>query len=182
MHINVEKIHSRWLNDLSSFAVSYLRKRGGKEQEGAVIHLPADPELKEYGPYLKANGKFSLPPGSGDLILEMARFSKCTFKEVLGVRNLGEEPINVPEKMFCLHSLLLASFPKNIETNTFKAHDGADFDPEDVGLTSHHPYNAFCGLGVILLNETRKILSPISPDAEIMTMADGLFFGILEKG
>lgn len=183
MNINVEKIHSRWMNEMSSFAWQYMRKRHPKTRSEAVItYLPSDEELKIYGPSLAVKGKFELPPGSGSHIMQMALFAKATFFELDGIRGLEDEVVKLPETMFCLHSVLIAAFPKNLETDTFRPIDAADFDFEDPSLDRNHPFNAFAGIGLILMDETRKILSPMSPDADVTKMADGLFLSVFDKG
>jgi len=175
--VNVEELHARWLNEFTNYAKEYLIKRHGKEKDiGAVMTLVKTDEFA-----FESLGTFNLPAGSGRLILHMARFCRSTFGRPEYIRGLGDIE-ELPEPTFCLNSLLTASFPKNTETGTFKGHDCAisvgDLGDPDAAFRSAHA--AFAGLGVILMNEVRGILSPLSPDNEVIKLADSKYLSIIE--
>ncbi len=178
MIVNVEELHSRWLSEFAQFAEEYLAKRhGDKKDIGAIMALVPTDEFA-----FECIGQFNLPAGAGRLILHMARFCRSTFGAVEYLKGLDPEIKELPEPTFCLNSLLLAGFPKNTETGFFKGHDcsiaaGDLGDPDCAFRTAHV---AFAGLGVIIMNETRNILSPLSTDNEIIKLADGKYLSIIE--
>lgn len=182
MYVNVEKLHSRWMTDMTSLAWKFGQGRFPKTRsEGSIVYMPSEEDMEIFGPSLAPKGRFPLPSGSGAHILEMARFATCTFFEIDGIRDLEEKIIPLPPTLFCLNSVLLAAFPKYLGSDMFKPTDAADYEPEDPEYVRFHSFNAFAGLGFILMNETRKILSPMSPDKEVTEMSEGLFLCVLDK-
>src|SRR4051812_34577553 len=145
MIVNVEELHARWLAEYTEYAKEYLAKRHGRKEDlAAVMSLVPTDEFA-----FEALGTFSLPAGSGRLILHMARFCRATFGKVEYLRGLDPSIKDLPEPTFCLNSLLQASFPKNTETGFFKGHDcsisaGDLGDPESAFRSAHI---AFAGLG-----------------------------------
>lgn len=178
MNVNVEELHGRWLDEMAEFAREFMKRQyaGAKPEQAAIVTLS---HKNEY--IFETLGIFDLPPGSGDIILLMARFCRCTLsppEAVIGLPGFTEQ---LPEPVFCLNSLLMAAFPKNTATGVFKGHDcaicvGDLGDPEGAFRSGHV---AFGGLGVILMNETRKILNPLAPDADVIKLADDHFLCIM---
>ena len=179
MHINVEELHSRWLDEMHAFAWAYLtQKHGIKPSTAAIVEL-----LEEDNYIFDTKAVFNLPAGAGNLILHMARFSRCTFGTPDEIRGFPKRVDVLPEPTVCLLSLIEASFPKNTETDVFKAHDGAVcvgdlMHPDDAFRAAHV---AFSGLGVILMQEVRKHLSPLSTNDEIKKMCNGKFLSIYQE-
>lgn len=176
--VNVELLHERWLGEMASYATDYLGKRHGyKTSTAAVMTMVATDEFA-----FETLGTFNLPAGAGRLMLHMARFCRCTFgrpERIIGLPVVLDE---LPEPTFCLTSLLMASFPKNTETGYFKAHDcamavGDLGDPESAFRSGHI---AFAGLGVMIMNASRKILSPIAPDSEVIKLGNEKYLSIIE--
>jgi hypothetical protein len=179
MLVNVEELHARWLSEYIEYTKKYLSIRHGPKNDIAAIMtlVPTD----EFA--FQSLGAFNLPAGAGRLILHMARFCRSTFSQPEYIRGLAPDTKELPEPTFCLNSLLTASFPINTETRVFKGHDCAiatgDLGEPDSAFRSAHI--AFAGLGVILMNESRKILSPLSTDNEIVKLADSKYLSIIEN-
>lgn len=180
VYYHKEELHSRWLKQLSDFA--WLRMSGKLECRAIVASLPEGEDF-----LFESKGEFPLPWASDLLIMTMALFSKCTFLKCEGIK-VGPE--TVPARpIFCLSSLLQASFPKNVVTDRFKAHDGADVleldetfaDRNNWRSCEKYDHVAFAGLGVIMMNEVRKILNPASSDAEIIRMSDEHFLCVVQQ-
>lgn len=179
LNINVEELHSRWLDEMQAFSWAYLTKKYGLKPTTAVIV-----QLTEDDHYVfETKAFFNLPAGADKLILHMARYARCTFGTPDEIRGFPKKVDVLPEPTLCLHSLLEASFPKNTETDVFKAHDGAIsvgdlMHPDEVFRSAHI---AFAGLGVILMQEIRKNLSPLSTNDEIKKMVNGKFLSIYSE-
>jgi hypothetical protein len=180
MIVNLEEIHSNWLDGMATFCKNYLVEKHGKELAiGAVLELAEGEE----GYVFNCLGAFDLPSGSSRLIMHMARFTKCSFCPPDEVRGCDFYDFDeFPDTTFCLGSLLSSAFPKTIETDCFKAHDGAI----DVGETKNpktafrRPHVAFSGLGIILIEELRSILDPLAPNADVIKLADKKYLCVFE--
>lgn len=177
MIANLEEIHARWLDEMVDFAQKYMVERhGNKPMRAAILEIPNDDFV------FHCLGTFNIPAETDRLILHMARFCRCTFGKpdaIIGLDNIKE----LPEPTFCLNSLLIAGFPKNLSTDIFRNHDGGigggDIGDPKAAFRSAHI--AFAGLGIILMNESRKILSPNfpSPNSQVLKMADGKFISFI---
>lgn len=177
MRINVDGLHSRWLGEMSEFAMQYLtEKHGSAPTKGAVVKLTDDSEDFIF----ETEGTLVLPPGTGILCLHMARFCRSSFGRPEGIVGLDIEEF--PEPTFCLSSLLRASYPRNTETGVFHGHDGAlgvgDLDDPESAFRAAHV--AFSGVGVLLMDGVRALLSPLAPDAQIIKIANGKYITILD--
>jgi len=166
--VNVEQLHSIWLDSIVDFSQNYLAtKYGNKNCEAHIVS-----SVVETNNSYQSLKNFNLPYGSAQIIMHMARFCKCTLCEPDDI--LGCEMKTFPEATFCLPSLLSAAFPKNVNTGIFRPHDGS-LDAGDLDNPSsvfRHPHIAFSGIGIILMNECREILSPLATDSEVIRLAD----------
>jgi len=189
MLINIEEFHARCLNEIVNFSQNFMREKFGDGECWGVLTKPSDDEkednilsLFEEGDTVfscDVIGKIKLPKGSDKLINHMALFCKSTLSHITKINGIDWNKL--PENTYCLSSLLQASFPKNVVTGVFKAHDGA-LSIGDVGYPDFRGIHvAFSGIGIILLDETRKILAPLAPDAEIVNMTEEVFLSIEER-
>lgn len=175
MGVNVEQIHANWLDEMVDFSWRFM---AGHHKVGACEAVIVESVPESNNSY-RARSVFLLPYGSDRLIFHMARFSRCSLCEP------DLEGFNVqslPEALFCLQSILLASFPKNVETSFFRAHDGAlgagEMDDESA---YRGPHVAFAGIGIMLMNACRQTFSPLAPDSEIVKLADQKFLCVFNK-
>lgn len=173
--INVEELHAKWLDEMVEFAWQYMvDKHGPVSCQAHILELASEEEF-----VFESKGVFDLPPGAGLLCLFMARFARCTFTPD---RLVGLSVEELPEAMFCLNNLLQAAFPRNVSTGVFKAHDGAVGvgavdDPE---FRHRFPHVAFAGIGILMMQNVRRILSPLATDADVVKLTDGKFLAIIE--
>jgi hypothetical protein len=173
-NLSLDEWHETWLAEMSCLTWGYMSKKSATPCKGHVLSLIGD-DLD-----FECNGIIDLPPGSGKLIQKMAGFSQCTLFKPRSIQKSDLK--DFPQNTFCLNSLLLAAFPKNSVTNVFKAHDcavsvGALPSPEG-GFRVQ--YCVFGGLGVILMAECRRMLSPLAPDQDIINLVDGKFLSVIE--
>ena len=174
MGVNVEQIHSLWLDEMVSFSWHFMAKRHQVGAcEAAIIESVPDSNNS-----YRARSIFLLPYGSDRLIFHMARFAHCSLCE--------PEPVGVdtiPDALFCLQSVLLASFPMNTATGIFRAHDGAlgvdEMDNPACLYRAQHV--AFAGVGIMLMNVCRQTFSPLAPNSEIVKLCDQKFLGVFDK-
>jgi hypothetical protein len=187
MLINIEEFHARCLFETVSFSWKFMEEKFGNGECWGILTKPSDDEKEDVLSLFEEEtifscdviGKIKLPYGSDRLINTMALFSKATLSHITKVNGMDWEKL--PQNTFCLSSLLQAGFPKNVLTGIFKAHDGA-FSIGDQNYPDFQGNHvAFSGIGIILMNETRKILSPLSPDSEIVAMTEEVFLSISEE-
>lgn len=169
-NINYEAWHATWLKNMSDFCWAHLSKKNAKHSPSFLVTMKDD----ESG-YHKI-GDIDLPPGSGDLIISMAKFSRCSFDWDDDME--GTFMYNFPKATFDLAPLLSAAFPKDLSLGRFKAND-ASAPWREVEKPEDADFIAFGGLGVILMNACRQKLSPLASDAEIVRMSYDHFLCIL---
>ena len=181
--INVEEFHAHCLNEIVSFSKKYMEELYGKEKCFGLLIKASDmddsvdffDEDEEFS--CDIIGKIKLPHGTDKLINQMALFCRATLSHITKVNNTSWT--SLPKNTYALNSLLQSGFPKNVKTGVFKAHDGAlSIGEIDEPSDFRAIHVAFSGIGIILMNETRKILSPMSPDSEVVDMAEELFLSI----
>lgn len=207
MFVNKDRFHTEWLEEMADFAWKHLRNKaalpslaGGlfktREEAEAVLAArkkEAQDQMKSVGTIwkfredndfvLEKHGDFDLPPDSAKTVQNMARFCQCSMSRCDSIEGWAGEKI--PKPMFCLHSLLQAAFPKDVDSGFFKANDCA-IAPEGTDDV-RADYVAFGGLGVILMNTCRQLFGPLLTDAEILRKAgqssqntDGYFISIVD--
>jgi hypothetical protein len=186
MKTNAEMLHAMWLDQYDKFARAYLEKKGGPGVEKAIVFgygpgsektISLD-EMLEYGvdeeDFYKAVATIDLPAGSSDLILEMAKFSQADLIPAHGV-SVRED------RVFHLESLIVAAYPKHIDTGQFKGScGGMVLDGELPDDSPFEPHVAFAGLGVILMRGCRQSVSPLGSDEEVCRMTRELWLGAAE--
>lgn len=173
--LNREHLHNQWLNCTENFAIDYFTKKygEGKEQSFLITSISSQKVCIDF----KVHKKILLPKGSSAIIMKMARFSQCRFWPDIVSGMDGEK---IPKTTFCLKSLLLASYPRDVENGCFKAHDGAAIiGDEDISLNhAYAKHVAFSGLGIILLRETRTFFDCFLDDNEVVRRANEHFLAI----
>ena len=164
---SIESIHARWLDQMAAYSWAYMKRLGISqypESIGAIVNCPD--ESKEY--VFTVRAKFPLPPASRVLIESMAMFTSAKFENAHGIDGLVEgKRAAMPKNMYCLHSLLFASNPRDVGTNRFKGTDAADWDvgaPKGV-------CNAFCGFGVVLMRACSKHFGELLTEEEVLEKA-----------
>jgi hypothetical protein len=172
-HPKIENLHAQWLDEMAKLAW----RHGNASKPRSEAHLWRIALEDEF--ILEHVGSFGLPNGSAAMCVEMAFFAHATLSDPDEIRGIDLD--QVPEPTFCLHSLLWAAFPKNIDTDVFKGNDCAisvaDL-PDEGQFRSAHA--AFGGLGVILMENCRRFIEPLAPDAEILKLSDGMFISVVD--
>jgi hypothetical protein len=159
---------------MADFSWLYMaKKHGAGACEAAIVE-----SVKESNNSYRARSIFLLPYGSDKLVFRMSRFAHCSLCE--------PEPIGIdfiPDALFCLQGLLLASFPKNTATGVFRAHDGAlgAGDMDDPDALNRGPDVAFAGIGIMIMNACRQTFSPLAPDNEVVKLSDQKFLCVFDK-
>ena len=173
MLVNKEYLHSRWLGEIRDFALKYFKERfGGGTCRAAIIATPRTDEF-----VFNVVREMDMPMGSDFLITMMARFCKCSFDGADGIVGFCD---GIPDATFCLHSLLMAAYPRDVYTGIFKDTDGA-LGPEEVGPNPSEEkaeHVAFAGLGVIVMQGARNAFGEMLPDEKVVEMSHDHFLAI----
>ena len=175
MFVNKEYLHDRWIGEIKDFSLDYFEKKFGNGISDAAI--VTSPETDEF--IFSVVKKLFLPMGSSTLIMKMALFCKCSFDDAEGIVGFSD---GIPEATFCLHSLLMSAYPKDVHTGIFKATDGA-IGPDEAEMRisgDKADHVAFSGLGVILMQKSREVLGEMLPDEDVVTKAHDHFLAIKE--
>jgi len=190
--------HALWLDEYRVYARTMLKEGFGDGVYKAIILCP-DPtadDLSKYKstgllsidksneseipePTFKAKACIEMPAGSVQVFIALARHSHIMIDFPIVVS--GYEFKNLPIYSFALASLLQASFPKEAHNGQFKNTTGGmlvgmlgNITSGDVGL-----HGALAGLGVILMDECRKAISPFATDEDLIELTSQMFLSFL---
>lgn len=188
--------HAVWLEEYRTYARSVLKEGFGEGSYDAVILSPdleADltnlaqqnvssqnsEELILPEPTYKARACIKMPVGSVQVFIALARHSHIMIDFPIVVNDY--EFKHLPIYSFALSPLLQSAFPKEVRNGKFKNTTGGllvgilgDIKSGDVGL-----HGALAGLGIILMDECRKVLSPFATDEDLIELTSEMFLSFL---
>jgi hypothetical protein len=137
----------------------------------------SESEVQE--PTFKAKACIKMPAGSVQVFIALARHSHIMVDFPIIVNGYAFK--NLPIYSFALSSLLQTSFPKEVHSGQFKNTTGGmlvgilgNVKSGDVGL-----HGALAGLGVILMDECRKAISPFATDEDLIELTSQMFLSFL---
>lgn len=172
-----EAFQTKCLDEMTGFAWKYQANRYGPFNATAILwRFQNENEF-----VLESDGKFDVPPKSGNLALNMARFARATLGKP--VRIEGYRGDFIPEPVFSLQALLYAAFPVNCETSKFRWHDaglaaGEPLSPEGQLRAAHI---AFGGLGNIIMGQCRTAFGELLSNVEVLAKAESYWISIIDE-
>ena len=160
----MSQLKNKTIEELNSLWVRAYRDLAWSKSDTPVQGYLLSTKEQEVG--FDLSGKMSLPYWSRPMVDKMALFCRTDM--------IVEEP---PQGMssfpatYWAHSLLYAAYP--IHGGIFKGHNGASHvmclsSPEKLG-DDEMRYCMFQGLGVILMESIRMIMSPFDNDEAILS-------------
>jgi hypothetical protein len=169
--MNIDKLHADWMERYKSYARFFL---GADTSTAHVINCCdkpiADPITGMPHDYVY-EGKMKLPEKSASACLAMAKFSQSSLMNPPSIKGLDLE--EYPKATFNLRSLLLASYPRDVKTDMFKGDNigiyvliaDEEIDEDEVPM-----FVSFGGLGVMLMEKCRMLLSEASTDDQVVDL------------
>jgi len=168
--LNVDKLHSEWMDNYKKIAIEVL---GPNDTKVRVIHCcdtsVQDPVTGMEYDYVY-DGEILLPRDWAQVTFVMAKFSQAWLSNpptIKGLEMLEEYPVDT----YNLRSLLTAAYPRHIDTEIFKGDNVGILVlslEDDLGNGAF--FMALGGLGVILIEELRKLLGEALTDEEVMEL------------
>jgi hypothetical protein len=182
--LNIDKLHAEWMDNYKKLAIEVL---GPNDVRVRVIHCcdgtVEDPVTGGEYDY-SHDGDILLPRDWAKVTFVMAKFSQAWLSNpptIKGLETLKEYPIDT----YNLRSLLTAAYPRHIDTEIFKGDNVgilvlslADYAEEATEGGAF--FVALGGLGVILMEELRKLLGETLTDEEVMELCTNRY--LLEAG
>lgn len=186
--------HAQYSEQFKAFCTSMLAQCYGPSSQQAIIIAPKildlgpspdptqDPsEIVDPYPNFSIRGKLAFPEGTIQIFLGMARYTQIVLSFPVNIE--GHDYSNLPIYSFSLSSLLNSSFPRNVLNGSFLNTTGgmmAGLLTETYsGETVLHAI--FAGLGIILIEECRKILLPLATDEDLIKYTKDMFLVFLDS-
>lgn len=180
--------HAVWFEEYKAYAKAILKNGFGVGDCCAIILSPNEDNIAEIfqegdmvvsEPNYKSNGTIQLPYGSIQIFIALVKHSHFTMDFPVTVN--GYDFKKFPEYTFSLSALLSASFPRNLKTGIFKNTNGGlmvglleDITSGELGM-----HGTLSGLGVILMEECRKVISPFATDEDLVELTSEMFLSFM---
>lgn len=169
--MNIDKLHSDWMERYKDRSRAIL----GPDTAKAYVVTYCDSQIVdpvtgrdcEYS-YV---GEMMLPTMSARVCLAAAKFSQSSLINPPAISGL--EIGEFTEFTFNLRSLLLASFPRDVQKDKFKGDNvGMYVLVEPTNLGDVKLFVALGGFGVLLMEKCRALLDDSATDEEILVLCE----------
>jgi hypothetical protein len=179
--MNIDKLHFEWMENYKTLAMEILGPCDAKAHVICCSDSPVQDPITGMEYDYTYDGDLQLPRDSAEVIELMAKFSQSYLSNppsIKGFDKFKEYPVNT----FNLRSLIVAAYPRHIETEIFKGDNIGIFvlaGEED--LDDGAFFVAFGGLGVMLMEKLRQLLGEALTDEEIVELTTDRYL-VFETG